>query len=102
MRIDRIVEGDGHRTSADVSEVLGWYDELPAKDRDIMRAIVGHLVKYGRPPTRREIAESTGISSTSVVSAHLKGLKETGYVLIATEKTRAIGLVDRGFMDIEI
>lgn len=57
--------------------------------------IRNYIVRYGYPPSMREIAIETSVS-VSVVSYRLKALEENGLLLRTLLKSRAIRITSRG------
>jgi repressor LexA len=67
--------------------------ELTDRQRQILQYIVQHTEAHGYPPTVREIGEAVGLSSSSTVHAHLKGLEQAGLIRRDAVLTRAIRVV---------
>lgn len=67
--------------------------ELSQRQRQIVQYIVQHTETQGYPPTVREIGEGVGLSSSSTVHAHLKGLEQAGLIRRDPVLTRAIRVV---------
>lgn len=67
--------------------------ELSQRQRQIVQYIVQHTETHGYPPTVREIGEGVGLSSSSTVHAHLKGLEQAGLIRRDPVLTRAIRVV---------
>jgi repressor LexA len=55
-------------------------DDLTARQRKIIQVIEDSARRDGYPPTLREIAESTGLASTSSVAYQLSALQKKGYL----------------------
>ncbi|MCE5324073.1 transcriptional repressor LexA [bacterium] len=70
--------------------------ELTHRQRQILDYIVKHTDELGYPPTVREIGEAVGLSSSSTVHAHLKGLENAGLIRRDAVLTRAIRVVTDG------
>ncbi|MEN6357502.1 MAG: transcriptional repressor LexA [Armatimonadota bacterium] len=70
--------------------------ELTHRQRQILDYIVRHTEEQGYPPTVREIGEAVGLSSSSTVHAHLKGLENAGLIRRDAVLTRAIRVVTDG------
>ncbi len=60
------------------------------KDQRIMQAILEYIQKNEIPPSIRDIQKQAGISSPSVVKAHLLRLAEAGYIDYYPERARGI------------
>ena len=67
---------------------------LSQRQKRIIEAIKESLAKRGYPPTVRELCQSAGISSTSVVGYNLKRLEEKGYLRRIPEVSRGMTLPD--------
>jgi len=55
-------------------------EELTTRQREIIQIIEDSARRDGYPPTLREIAESTGLASTSSVAYQLSELEKKGYL----------------------
>jgi repressor LexA len=55
-------------------------DDLTTRQRKIIQVIEDSARRDGYPPTLREIAESTGLASTSSVAYQLSALQKKGYL----------------------
>lgn len=71
--------------------------ELTNRQREILQYIVRHTQLQGYPPTVREIGDAVGLSSSSTVHAHLKGLEHAGLIKRDAVLTRAIRVVTGAF-----
>jgi SOS-response transcriptional repressor LexA len=70
---------------------------LSRREADVLAAVMEAIRLTGRPPTVREIAGMTGISSTSVVSSCVDHLEAAGRVRRTPELARGIWpVVDGG------
>lgn len=67
---------------------------LSEKQKQILAFIREYTTSQGYPPSVREIAAAVGLRSPSSVHAHLKRLRELGYLDRDGHKTRAITLTD--------
>lgn len=56
---------------------------LTERQRFMLRAVIALIDEHGYPPTRRELGEATGISSTNAIQDHLKVLERKGYLVRA-------------------
>ncbi len=65
-------------------------DVLTERRRRILEFIEHHTVKFGYPPTVREIGAAVHLSSPSTVHAHLRTLEQSGYISREGLLTRAI------------
>ncbi|WP_245642521.1 transcriptional repressor LexA [Nonomuraea candida] len=66
------------------------FSALPPRRQRILAAIRDHVVRYGYPPSTREIAHAVGLRSTSSVSKHLRSLEEQGFLQRGATVTRPI------------
>jgi len=64
------------------------------KREELLRFIRHYIREHGYPPNLREMAEGCGMSSTSVVTHHLKMLEREGYIERDSNLARAIKLKD--------
>jgi repressor LexA len=69
--------------------------DLTARQQQILEVVDAHLVRYGYPPTVREIGEAVGLTSSSTVHAHLANLERLGLLRRDPTKPRALGIVGR-------
>ena len=67
--------------------------KLSERQRKILQVIQEYTEEYGYPPTIREIGESVGISSTSVVSYNLNALERKGFLMRDRDISRGLRLV---------
>ena len=67
--------------------------ELTKRQNEILNFIKSYIVKYGYPPTVREIGASLGVSSPATIHAHLENLEEIGVIRRKETKNRAIELL---------
>ena len=68
--------------------------KLSGKQRAILDFVETFRRRHGYPPTFREIASALGISSTSVVSYHLRILEEKGLLERAPGLSRGLRLAE--------
>ncbi|MEV0234045.1 transcriptional repressor LexA [Nonomuraea sp. NPDC050786] len=73
----------------DASEYLD-FSALPQRQQRILATIRDWVVRYGYPPSTREIGHAVGLRSSSSVSKHLKSLEEKGFLRRGTTMTRPI------------
>ncbi len=64
--------------------------KLTAKQQKILNFITQFTAGQGYPPSVREIGDAMGLKSPSTVHAHIKRLREMGYIEKDDHKTRAI------------
>jgi repressor LexA len=79
-------------TTFDDPDVFDQLDAsaLPPRQQRILATIRDWVVRYGYPPSTREIGDAVGLRSSSSVSKHLKGLEERGFLRRGTTMTRPI------------
>jgi repressor LexA len=63
---------------------------LPPRQRRILTVIRDWVVRYGYPPSTREIGDAVGLASTSSVSRHLRALEERGFLRRGRTATRPV------------
>jgi repressor LexA len=74
--------------------------KLTSRQQEILQYIKKYIVKYGYPPTVREIAKAMGVSSPATIHAHLSNLEEKGMIKKENSKNRAIELlVENEYLD---
>ncbi len=66
---------------------------LSERHKRILEYLDEYQVKYGYPPSIREIGEKTGITSTSVVNYYLDQLEKSGYIERESHISRGIRLL---------
>ncbi|MEU6644374.1 transcriptional repressor LexA [Saccharomonospora sp. NPDC046836] len=67
---------------------------LPLRQQRILVTIRDWVVRYGYPPSTREIGEAVGLRSSSSVSKHLASLEEKGFLRRSTTMSRPIDVRD--------
>jgi repressor LexA len=67
--------------------------ELTKRQGEILTFIKEYIVKYGYPPTVREIGKALGVSSPATIHAHLNNLENKGFIKKEESKNRAIELL---------
>jgi repressor LexA len=63
---------------------------LPLRQQRILAAIRDWVVRYGYPPSTREIGDAVGLRSPSSVSRHVASLEEKGFLRRGTAVCRPI------------
>lgn len=71
------------------------FEDLTAKQIQIIEFIVEEVKSRGYPPSVREICMAVGLKSTSSVHNHLITLQDLGYIKRDSTKPRAIELNDK-------
>ncbi len=69
---------------------------LSERQLKILEVIREYTDEFGYPPTIREIGDSVGISSTSVVSYNLNALERKGYLARDKDVSRGLRLMTEG------
>jgi repressor LexA len=86
---DRLVSGASsarlYHPQVPVSDDLDAFEHLytstlPPRQQRILVAIRDWVVRYGYPPSTREIGDAVGLRSPSSVSKHLASLEEKGFL----------------------
>jgi repressor LexA len=62
----------------------------------VMELIEASRRSHGYPPTIRELADATGVSSTHTVACHLEALKTKEFVTWSVGKGRTLSVTDAG------
>lgn len=76
-----------------VDERMSLMKELTKRQGEILNFIKEYIVKYGYPPTVREIGKALGVSSPATIHAHLNNLEGKGFIKKQESKNRAIELL---------
>ncbi|RCG26861.1 transcriptional repressor LexA [Sphaerisporangium album] len=66
------------------------FSSLPRRQQRILAAIRDWVVRYGYPPSTRQIGDAVGLRSSSSVSRHVKSLEDKGFLRRGTTMTRPI------------
>jgi len=67
---------------------------LTQRQTEILDLIREHLTRYGRPPTRVEIANILGFRSATAAENHLRALHRKGYITLSPGASRNIRLTE--------
>lgn len=73
------------------------FDNISAKQKEILEYIKSEILSKGYPPSVREICEAVRLKSTSSVHAHLETLEKNGYIRRDPTKPRTIEIIDDSF-----
>lgn len=76
--------------------------QLSDKQRRILEYISESTARRSYPPSVREIGEAVGLRSPSTVHAHIKALKEAGYLNKDEHKTRALSIPGDSFLRVPV
>ena len=71
----------------------GGFMTLTKQNSKVMEALTAWFKEHSTPPTLRELAKKSGLSSTWTVRHHLKKLAEDGYIKISSNISRGIELI---------
>ncbi|MEO3884483.1 transcriptional repressor LexA [Nonomuraea sp. B5E05] len=66
------------------------FSVLPQRQQRVLATIRDWVVRYGYPPSTREIGRAVGLRSPSSVAKHLRSLEEKGFLRRGTSMTRPI------------
>ena len=72
------------------------YEDLNARQKQILEYIRVCIDERHLPPSVREIGEEIGLSSPSSVHVHLKALEDKGYIVRQGSKSRSMSITDKG------
>ncbi|MFD9948575.1 transcriptional repressor LexA [Nonomuraea sp. NPDC059023] len=68
------------------------FSALPQRQQRILATIRDWAIRYGYPPSAREIGRAVGLRSSSSVSKHLRSLEDKGFLRRSATMTRPIDL----------
>lgn len=71
-------------------------DDLPERQRQILKVIEDAVREQGYPPTVREIGSKVGLTSPASVQSHLAALEAGGYIRRGAAKRRALEVTRSG------
>jgi repressor LexA len=71
-------------------------DDLPERQRQILKVIEDAVREQGYPPTVREIGAKVGLTSPASVQGHLAALEAQGYIRRGASKRRALEVTRSG------
>jgi len=69
-------------------------NDLPAKQRQVLEAVMAFVQEYGYSPSIQQLCELCGVSSTSTIHYHLSTLKKKGFLHWNPAEKRALSLDD--------
>lgn len=64
--------------------------DLTPRQREVLRAIIGHVRAHQRPPTVRELGAAIGVTSPNCVAGHLRALRKKGAISVDRKVARGI------------
>jgi len=76
--------------------------KLPERQQKVLDCIAQYRDEHGFPPTVREIGNSIGVNSTSLVTYYLKRLEEKGLIIREPSMSRAIQLTETATQQVTI
>lgn len=79
-------------TERECAELRLW-ESGDATRLEILEMVTGYIREHGFSPTLREIADATGISSSSVVAYHLSHMRDAGIITYRDGLSRTIAIV---------
>ncbi len=68
-------------------------NKLTKRQEEILTYVKKYMVRFGYPPTVREIGKDLGVSSPATIHAHLSNLESKGFIKKEESKNRAIELL---------
>ncbi len=68
-------------------------NKLTKRQEEILTYVKKYMVRFGYPPTVREIGKDLGVSSPATIHAHLSNLETKGFIKKEESKNRAIELL---------
>ncbi len=69
--------------------------KLTAQTSKVLEKITDWFEEHGAPPTLRELAKQSGLSSTWTIRHHLKKLADAGYIKLNKNVSRGIELLNQ-------
>lgn len=76
---------------------ISMYEDLSAKQLEILQYMKKEIASKGYPPSVREICKAVELKSTSTVHGHLNKLEEKGYIRRDPTKPRAIEILEHQY-----
>ena len=67
---------------------------LTPRQSEVLALIRDHLVRYGMPPTRAEIAQELGFRSANAADDHLKALARKGAIMLTPGASRGVRVLN--------
>lgn len=71
---------------------------MTERDFETYQFIISYIQENGYPPTVREIADGTGVTSTSTVCNRLMKLENDGWIKLKLSSSRAIKVIGYKFV----
>ena len=83
-------------TTRDHQTGTGEMIALTDRQQDVLKAIRDHVGRRGYPPSRKELADTLGLSAPGSVEGHLNALVRKGWIELAYDTRRGIRLLNAG------
>jgi len=75
---------------------------LTKRQQEILNLIKNHILDFGFPPTRADIAKTLGFKSPNAAEQHLRAIEKKGFIKILSGASRGIVLNDSDNDDIPV
>ena len=71
-------------------------EPLTRRQNEVLTLVKSHIVEFGYPPTRADIADELGFKSANAAEEHLKALHRKGHIEMVPGTSRGIRLTQAG------
>ena len=75
---------------------------LTKRQQEILNLIKNHILDFGFPPTRADIAKTLGFKSPNAAEQHLRAIEKKGFIKILSGASRGIVLSDSNSDEIPV
>ena len=75
---------------------------LTKRQQEILNLIKNHMLDFGFPPTRADIAKTLGFKSPNAAEQHLRAIEKKGFIKILSGASRGIVLNDSNSDEIPV
>ncbi len=75
---------------------------LTKRQQEILNLIKNHILDFGFPPTRADIAKTLGFKSPNAAEQHLRAIEKKGFIKILSGASRGIVLNDSDSNEIPV
>ena len=75
---------------------------LTKRQQEILNLIKNHILDFGFPPTRADIAKTLGFKSPNAAEQHLRAIEKKGFIKILSGASRGIVLSDSNNEEIPV
>ena len=75
---------------------------LTKRQQEILNLIKNHILDFGFPPTRADIAKTLGFKSPNAAEQHLRAIEKKGFIKILSGASRGIVLNDSNSDEIPV